>query len=139
MKIHQKREIKRLNSDIKNLKSSYAKKIKESKKCKKSFKKADLKNMSIGRAMSIVKGPERLSGEMEQKIGEIKEKIAKITKMNLKEYIDYKNGKDKVFEENNNFEEDDDTMTEEIEKKINQIEEICKKNKIIKYPKNFKF
>ena len=95
--------------------------------------------MSIGRAMSIIKGPERLSGEMEQKIGEIKEKIAKITKMNLKEYIDYKNGKDKVFEENNNFEEDDDTMTEEIEKKINQIEEICKKNKIIKYPKNFKF
>ena len=121
LKIHEKREIKRLNNEIKNLKSSYAKKIKECKKCKKSFKKADLKNMSIGRAMSIVKGSERLSGEMEQKIGEIKEKIAKITKMNLKEYIDYKNGKDKVFEENNNFEEDDDTMTEEIEKKINQI------------------
>ena len=63
-----------MNSDIKNLKSSYAKKIKESKKCKKSFKKADLKNMSIGRAMSIVKGPERLSGEMEQKLEKLRKK-----------------------------------------------------------------
>ena len=30
-------------------------------------------------------------------------------------------------------------MMEEVEKKINQIEEICKRNKTIKYPKNFKF
>ena len=36
--------------------------------------------MSIGRAMSIIKGPERLSGEMEQKIGEIKEKQLKLQK-----------------------------------------------------------
>ena len=35
---------------------------------------------------------------MKQKIWEIKEKIEKITKMDLKEYIDYKNGKDKQFE-----------------------------------------
>ena len=48
---------------------------------------------------------------MEEKIGEIKEKIAKIIKMNLKEYIVYKNWKDKEFEEKNNFEEDEDTMT----------------------------
>ena len=30
-------------------------------------------------------------------------------------------------------------MMEELEKKINQIEEICNRNKTIKYPKNFKF
>ena len=89
--------------------------------------------------MSIVQGPERISLELEERIGEIKEKIAKITKMNLKEYIDYKNGKDKEYEEKNNFEEEEDTMMEEVEKKINQIEEICKRNKTIKYPKNFKF
>jgi len=35
LKIHQKREIKRLNKEIKDLKSYYSKKIKESKNCKK--------------------------------------------------------------------------------------------------------
>ena len=89
--------------------------------------------------MTIVQDPERISSELEERIGEIKEKIAKITKMNLKEYIDYKNCKDKEYEEKNNFEEDEDSMMEEVEKKINQIEEICKRNKTIKYPKNFKF
>ena len=38
--------------------------------------------------------------------------------MNLEEYIDYKNDKDKEYEEKNNFEEDEDTMMEEIEKKL---------------------
>ena len=61
LKIHQKREIEQLNREIKISKTFYSKKIKESRKSKKSFKKADLKNMSIGRAMSIVHGPERLS------------------------------------------------------------------------------
>ena len=89
--------------------------------------------------MSIVQGPERISLELEERIGEIKEKIAKITKMNLKEYIDYKNGKDKEYEEKNNFEEEEDIMMEEVEKKINQIEEIRKRNKTIKYFKKLKF
>ena len=38
LKIHQKREIKRLNKEIKDLKSYYSKKIKESKNCKKNLK-----------------------------------------------------------------------------------------------------
>jgi len=36
-----------------------------------------LKNLSLGRAMSIVQGPERVSKEMEEKISAIKERIAK--------------------------------------------------------------
>ena len=96
--------------------NNHSKKIKESKKCKKIFKKA--------RAMSIVQN-QKESTELEERIWEIKEKIAKITKMNLKEYIDYKNGKDEEYEEKNKFEEEKYTMMEEVEKKINQIEEIC--------------
>ena len=51
--------------------------------------------MSIGRALSITQGPERLTKERDEKIREIKLKINKISKMNLKEYIKHKNGKDK--------------------------------------------
>ena len=85
LKLHQKREIKRLNKEIKNLKKSYTSQIKKSKTVKKQFKKVDLKNMSLGRAFSVINGPQRIHDEMEEKIGEIKEKIAKISKMNLKE------------------------------------------------------
>ena len=59
--------------------------------------------------------------------------------MNLTEYIDYKNRKDKEFEVKDNLQEDEDIMMEEIKKKISQIEEICKRKNTIKYTKNFKF
>ena len=131
LKLHQKREIKRLKKEIKEIEKSFAKKIKENKNNKKKYKKKDLKYMSIGRALSIIQGPERLTKERDEKIREIKLKINKICKMNLKEYIKHKNGRDK--DEN----DDEDTVMDEIEKKINQLEEICKKSKIIKYSKCF--
>ena len=46
--------------------------------------------------MPIVLGPGRISQKMKEKIGEIKKKILK---MDLKEYINYKNGKDKEVKE----------------------------------------
>ena len=58
--------------------------------------------------------------------------------MNLKEYINHKNGKDKDEKEVENEDEgEEDTVMDEIEKKINQLEEICKKSKKIKYSKCF--
>ena len=52
LKMHQKKEIKSLKKEIKNLRATYSKKIKESRKVKKKFKKTDLKYMSLGRALS---------------------------------------------------------------------------------------
>ena len=54
---------------------------------------------------------------MEEKIGEIKEKITKISKMNLKEYIEYKNGHKREIEENDDIADEEETMHDEIEKK----------------------
>ena len=80
MKIHQKREIKNLKKEIKNLRETYSKKIKESRSVKKKFKKKDLKYLSVGRALSITEGPERLINEKEQKIKDIKKKLIKFQK-----------------------------------------------------------
>ena len=44
----------------------------ESKNNKKKYKKKDLKYISIGRAISITHGPERLINEKDEKIREIK-------------------------------------------------------------------
>ena len=138
LKMHQNREIRCLKKEIKNLRTSYSKKIKESRNVKKKFKREDLKYMSLGRALSITEGPDRLIKEKEQKIKEIKIKMENISKMSLKEYIEHKNKKIKEYQENDS-EEEEDTLMDEIEKKINQLEEICLKNKSIKYPKNFDY
>ena len=74
--------------------------------------------MSIGRALAIIEGPERLKGEKEEKIREMKLKINKISKINLKEYIEHKNGNDKDENKAENEDEDEeDTVMDEIEKK----------------------
>ena len=93
--------------------------------------------MSIGRALSIVEGPDRMNQEKNEKIEELNLKIDKINNMTLKEYIEHKNEKEREKEQDNISDEEEDTMMDEIEKKINQLMEICKKNKAIKYPKNF--
>ena len=72
MKIHQKREIKKLNKEIKNLKSYYSKKIRESK----NLKKSEFKKLQLGSDMSIVQGPESEGKEMREKINIIKQRIA---------------------------------------------------------------
>ena len=56
--------------------------------------------------------------------------------MTLKEYF-AKNKKEKENEQENISDDEEDTMMDEIEKKINHLLEICKNNKAIKYPKNF--
>ena len=84
LKMHQNREIRGLKKEIKNLRTSYSKKIKESRNVKKKFKREDLKYMSLRRALSITEGPDRLIKEKEQKIKEIKIKMENIFKNVIK-------------------------------------------------------
>ena len=59
--------------------------------------------------------------------------------MTLKEYIEHKNEKEREKEQDNISDEEEDTMMDEIEKKINQLMEICKKIKQLNTQKIFKF
>ena len=94
--------------------------------------------MSIGRALVIIEGPERLKGEKEEKI-RVKLKINKISKMNLKEYIEHKNGKDKDENKAENEDEDEeDTVMDEIEKKSTNLKKFTKIIKKLNILKVFK-
>ena len=59
------------------------------KKTRKEFKKKDLANMSIGRALSIVNGPSASMKEKEQILSNIKRKIESISKMSLSDYLEH--------------------------------------------------
>jgi len=52
--IMREKEIKELKEEIKNINISFKKKIKLNNDVKKKFKKRDLKNMSIGRALLLM-------------------------------------------------------------------------------------
>ena len=130
---YKKREIKYLKKEKKDLKSKYSGQInKIRKKIKtKKFKKTDLKNMSLGRAMSIIKDEEnaindknKAESEKDQSLESLNEKINLISKMNAFEYLHHING-----------EEDNSESTNEVERKINNLEELMKENKQIKYKK----
>lgn len=73
-----------------------------------------MKNLSIGRALSIINGPENLKKEREAKINE------KITKKSLKEYLSHITKFD---------EEEKDNDTTELIEKINELLELSKKIK----------
>ena len=75
VKKYKEKEIKSLNGKIKKLNENYREKIRNSKKKKKKFKKRDLKLLSIGRALSIINGPEKLKTEKENKIKELGKKL----------------------------------------------------------------
>ena len=127
LKIHHQRELRKLKQEIKEIESLYSKKIRENRSVKKKYKKRDLKFMSIGRALSIVEGPKRLKTEKEKKVGEIKKKIEKISKMTLKEYIEHRNGKENENEiEIENWDEEE-TNVSEIEKKFFNWKKFAKK------------
>ena len=103
----------------------------------KSFRKKDLKNLSIGRAIAILENREKLiEGKKKSKVDlrkideEFKEKIKKISKMNIFDYLRHINGNED--EEN---ESDSSTKDENIEDKIDSFEELIKENKDIKYKK----
>ena len=67
VKKYKEKELKVLKGKIKKLKENYGKIIRDSKRNKKKFKKRDLKNLSFGRAFSIINGLEKLIEEKEKK------------------------------------------------------------------------
>ena len=69
------------------------------------FKKRDLKNLSLGRGINIIRENQKAKDEKRKSIEEknnsiqdIEEKIKKISKMNAFEYLRYKNGEDEEDE-----------------------------------------
>lgn len=131
--------MKLLKKSKNQLKSFYSGEIKAKTAIKKSFKKKDLRNFSIGRGLSIVQGPERAREERDQKIKEIDGKIELISKMPIKQYLNYLNEKNKKFENKNEDESSLSTISEEIEERLKKLEEIIKRNKNIKYNLKIKF
>ena len=135
---HREKEIKLLKNFLKEKKSKLTKKIRSLGKKIKSFKKRDLKNLSIGRGISILRKREEvindkaISIEEKQKcLDEIKAKISEIKKMNVFEYLRHINGDDEDDAKSN-------STSAEIEDKIDNFEELIKNNKEIKY-KNIRF
>ena len=104
------------------------------------YRKSDLKNLSIGRGSAIVEEnqkaiEEKINSEEEKNrlIKEIEEQIKKIYKMNVFEYLRYKNGE--IDEKS----EDSLSTKDEIEEKLDNLEELIE-NKEIKYKNlNFKY
>ena len=87
--------------------------------------------MTLGRAMSIIRDAEnsindknKAESEKDQSLESLNEKINLISKMNAFEYLHHING-----------EEDNSESTNEVERKINNLEELMKENKQIKYKK----
>ena len=129
------KEIKRLKRQLKDWEADSNKKIKAKKKTKKQFKKKDLKNLSIGRVLSIINGPEKAKEEKIQRSNEIKNKIDKIQKMNLYEYLDHISGKKKeIFDDiSAEVESLGDSVSTEVEQKLKGIENLLRNDKNIKY------
>ena len=101
----------------------------------KSFKKRDLKYLSIGRSLSILREREELIAQKtnskveRQKIDEeFNQKIDKISKMNAFKYLRHINGDD---EEGNDS--DSQTIADNVEQKVYNLEKLIQENKEIKY------
>ena len=95
--------MKRLRQKIGQIKKRFSKKRSKLQKTlkKRKFKKRDLKNLSIGRGLSIIESSEKAKEEKvkcdEQKnklVKEVEDQIEKISKMDVFEYLRYKNGEE---------------------------------------------
>ena len=134
---YKEKEIRMLKRIMKTEKLKQRRRMKSINKKIKSFKKRDLKYLSIGKAISILREREELiaeknnSKEGKQKIDEeFKKKIEKISKMTVFEYLRHING-----DEDKENESDSSTIDEKIEEKIYDLKELIDKNKEIKYRK----
>ena len=104
---------------------------------RKKFRRSDLKYLSLGRALSIIDGPTRTKDERDKKIKEIEEKIALVTKMSLRDYLKYLNGKIIKSKDEDN-EENYVSTIDEFEERLDKIGTFIK-NKNIKYNLKIKF
>ena len=104
-----------------------------------SFRKRDLKNLSIGRAISLIRKRQKLldekknSKEYTLKLDEeFKKKISKLSKMNIFQYLRHLNGEQDEEERSDN---ESHSTNDGFEDKINSLEELIKENGEIKYKK----
>ena len=129
------KEIKALNAEIKRIGSKYDEKIKKSRETKKKYKARDLKNLSLGRAFSIINGPEQLINEKEVKIKELEKKVEMIENMSLKKYIEFKEGQEteKFQKKAEQQKIDDDEQDIIIENKIKNLERLIESDKKLRF------
>ena len=97
---------------------------------KNNLKKRDIKNLSLGRGINITLESQKAKDEKNKSFEEKNNlvKIKKIAKKDAFEYFRYKNGEDEG-------DENSISTKEEIEEKINNLEQLIKENKQIKYKK----
>ena len=141
--IIREKEIKELKEEIKDINISFKEKIKMNNDVKKKFKKRDLKNMSIGRALSIINGPQTAEDEKKLAISEKEKKIDLISKMTLWEYLEHHKEKEKEKEKEEFINEQEesinsDSTMDEAEQKLSQLEKLIKEDKNLKYLRNKK-
>ena len=139
LRFYKAKEVKILKKTLKEKKSLQTKKMKAIAKKIRAFRKRDLKNLSIGKALSILKDREELiekkknsKKEKEAIDEEFTKKIEKISKMNIFEYLRHINGTD---EEHSNDSDTNTTYDDIQENKIDDLEDLVKKNNEIKYKK----
>jgi len=139
LKKYKEREIKILKKGLKEKKIIHSKRMKSIGKIIQSFRKRDLKNLSIGRAISIIRKRQELlkekknSKEYKLKLDEeFKKKIGKLSKMNIFQYLRHLNGDEDEEEGSDN---ESNSTNDGFEDKIKSLEELIKENGEIKYKK----
>ena len=139
LKKYKEREIKILKKELKEKKINHSKRMKSIGKLIQSFRKRDLKNLSIGRAISLIRKRQKLldekknSKEYTLKLDEeFKKKISKLSKMNIFQYLRHLNGEQDEEERSDN---ESHSTNDGFEDKINSLEELIKENGEIKYKK----
>ena len=139
LKLHKYREIKGMKREINKIKKKYSEKIAVfGKKIKaKKFNRRELRGISLGGAISVIRSQEEVKEEKEKTkeektkiINEIEEKIKKISKMNVFEYLRHKNGENDDDNEKNSISTRDD-----VEEKVDILEKLIKEDKNVKYQK----
>lgn len=89
--------------------------------------------------MAITEGPTRCKEDRDKKIKKIDEQINYISKMSIKEYLNYSRDEERKKAEKYDEENSVSTIDEIIEERLKKLENIVKINKKIKYDLKVKF
>ena len=89
--------------------------------------------------MAITEGQTRSKAERDERIKEIDEKINYISKMSIREYLNYSRNEERKKAERNDEENSESTIDEIIEERLKKLETIVTINKKIKCDLKVKF
>ena len=115
--ILRKKEIAQIRKTIKEVRQNYAQKNQELKK----YKAKDFKMMGVARAQSIYKQKQNLKPNKEKKIEELEKNIKDLEKMDITEYLKYSKSRDAEDKILKDKDDQESTIDDEIEKKIENI------------------